>query len=155
MLSDQGALIALSDVPTLTLKVARGTKQTYDIPGMSALVQPYAGAGLHVVIEESQPMPRQGVRSMFTCGFGYGLWIGVLAALHIPYTPVRPAVWKKAFTLGKDKEASRFRAKQLFPGADLRRKRDHGRAEALLLAWYGWHVHNGKRVQIHDGISLQ
>jgi hypothetical protein len=27
---------------------------------------------------------------------------------------------------------------QLFPGADLRRRKDHGRAEALLLAWYGW-----------------
>jgi hypothetical protein len=27
---------------------------------------------------------------------------------------------------------------QLYPGADLRRKKDHGRAEALLLAHYGW-----------------
>jgi crossover junction endodeoxyribonuclease RuvC len=66
-----------------------------------------------------------------------GIWLGVMAALRMPYTPVRPVVWKKAFSLGKDKEASRLRAQQLFPSADLRRKRDHGRAEALLLAWYG------------------
>jgi crossover junction endodeoxyribonuclease RuvC len=57
--------------------------------------------------------------------------------LQIPYTPVRPVVWKKTFSLGKDKEASRLRAMQLFPGADLRQKKNHGRAEALLLALYG------------------
>jgi hypothetical protein len=28
---------------------------------------------------------------------------------------------------------------QLFPAADLRRKKDHGRAEALLLGYYGLH----------------
>ena len=40
--------------------------------------------------------------------------------------------------LGKDKEAARLRAMLLFPDGDLRRKKDHGRAEALLLAWYAW-----------------
>ena len=137
VLAPDGTLEALCDTPTLTLKVARGTRQAYDVPGMVALLTPYAGAGLHVVIEESQAMPGQGTRSMFTIGYGYGLWLGILAALQISYTPVRPVVWKKAVGLGKDKEQARLRAQQLFPGADLRRKRDHGRAEALLLAWYG------------------
>ena len=82
-------------------------------------------------------MPGQGTRSMFTIGYGYGLWIGVLATLQIPYTNVRPGIWKRALTLGKDKEASRLRAMQLYPGADLRLKKHHGRAEALLLAAYG------------------
>jgi len=104
---------------------------------MVALLTPYAGAGLQVLIEASQAMPGQGVRSMWTTGYGYGLWLGILAALQLPYTPVRPVVWKKAVGLGKDKEQARLRAQQLFPAADLRRKRDHGRAEALLLAWYG------------------
>jgi hypothetical protein len=129
-----GALVALADTPTLTLRVARGTRHDYDVPGMVSLVAPYAGAGLHVVVEASQPMPGQGTRSMFTCGYGYGLWLGILAALQVPYTPVRPVVWKKAFSLGKDKEAARLRAQQLFPGADLRLRKHHGRAEALLLA---------------------
>ena len=48
------------------------------------------------------------------------------------------AIWKRALGLGKDKEQARLRAMQLFAGADLRRKKDHGRVEALLLAWYGW-----------------
>jgi crossover junction endodeoxyribonuclease RuvC len=130
-------LEALADTPTLTIRVARGSKATYDVPGMASLLEPYSGLQAHVLIEESQAMPGQGTRSMLTIGFGYGLWIGILATLEIPYTTVRPAQWKKAFSLGKDKEASRLRAQQLYPAADLRRKRDHGRAEALLLAHYG------------------
>ena len=136
LIDQAGTLVALHDTPTLTLCVARGTRHDYDVPGMVALLRPYAGAGLHVVIEQSQPMPGQGTRSMFTCGYGYGLWLGMLGALQIPYTTVRPRVWKRRLGLGKDKEASRLRAQQLFPSADLRHKKDHGRAEALLLAWY-------------------
>jgi hypothetical protein len=82
-------------------------------------------------------MPGQGVRSMFTCGLGLGVWLGILAAVALPHTRIRPHIWKKALGLGQDKEASRLRAMQLFPSAELRRKKDHGRAEALLLALYG------------------
>ena len=109
----------------------------YDAPGLVALLEPYSGLQVHVWIEASQAMPGQGTRSMLTIGFGYGLFLGILATLRLPYTAVRPAVWKRSMGLGKGKEASRLRAQQLYPGADLRRKRDHGRAEALLLAAYG------------------
>jgi crossover junction endodeoxyribonuclease RuvC len=137
ILDHHGALQALYDTPTLTLPASRGTRQDYDLPGLVALLAPYAGAQVHVTLEESQAMPGQGVRSMFTIGVGFGVWLALLAALALPYTRVWPAIWKKALGLSKDKEASRLRAMQLFPGADLRRKKDHGRAEALLLAWYG------------------
>jgi crossover junction endodeoxyribonuclease RuvC len=132
-----GALVAGHDTPTLTLRVARGIRHDYDVPGMCALLQSCVGQHVHVVIEASQAMPGQGTRSTWTTGCGYRLWLGILAALQVPYTTVRPVVWKKTLSLGKDKEAARLRAQQLFPGADLRRKKDHGRAEALLLAWYG------------------
>jgi len=140
VLDHAGAFVGAYDTPVLTLRTSRGTRSEYDVPGMVALLAPYAGAGLHVVIEESQAMPGQGVRSMFTTGYGYGLWLGILAALAIPYTPVRPVVWKKAFGLGKDKEAARLKAQQIFPSADLRLRKHHGRAEALLLAHYGGQV---------------
>jgi hypothetical protein len=55
---------------------------------------------------------------------------------------VEPSAWKKYWHLpGKDKEAARQRALPLFPAAHtlLARKRDHGRAEAALLALYGFH----------------
>jgi crossover junction endodeoxyribonuclease RuvC len=74
---------------------------------------------------------------MFTVGVGFGLWLGIRAALQLPHTRVRPHVWKKALGLSKDKEQARLRAQQLYPAADLRLRKHHGRAEALLLAVYG------------------
>jgi hypothetical protein len=68
----------------------------------------------------------------------FGVWLGILGALGLAHTRIRPSVWKRHLGLTSDKEQARLRAMQLFPGADLRHKRDHGRAEALLLAWYGW-----------------
>src|SRR5207249_11958301 len=91
-----------------------------------------------VILEEAQSMPGQGVRSMFTVGMGFGRWLGILAAVGLPYTRVRPQVWKRTLGLGKDKEQARLRAQQLYPGAGQRRKKDQGRADALLLAHYGW-----------------
>ena len=145
ILDDTGVLMALHDVPTLTLRTSRGVKQEYDLPGLAHLLAPYAVPGVHVFIEESQPMPGQGVRSMFTIGVGFGLWLGVLAALAVPYSRIRPAMWKRAMGVGKDKEQCRLRAQQLFPSADLRLKKHHGRAEALLLAYHGWQMNAGER----------
>src|SRR5712692_5742061 len=112
ILDEQGVLMALHDTPVLTLATTRGTKQEYDLPGLAALLTPYAGPQAHVTLEESQAMPGQGVRSMFTIGVGFGVWLALLAALALPHTRVRPAIWKKALGLGKDKEASRLRAMQ-------------------------------------------
>jgi crossover junction endodeoxyribonuclease RuvC len=61
----------------------------------------------------------------------------MLGMLGLAHTRVCPHVWKHRLGLNSDKEQTRFRAMQLFPGADLRRKKDHSRAEALLLEWYG------------------
>jgi crossover junction endodeoxyribonuclease RuvC len=137
ILDQDGALVALHDTPTLTLSTNRGTRQEYDLPGIVGLLQPYAGPQTHVMLEEAQAMPGQGVRSMFTTGLGFGVWLGILGTLGLAYTRVRPLVWKRSLGLSRDKEQARLRAQQLFPSADLRRKKDHGRAEALLLAWYG------------------
>ena len=138
VLDATGAMLAVYDTPTLTLSTSRGTKQEYDLPGIMALLTPYAGPQARVMLEESQAMPGQGVRSMFQIGLGFGVWLGILDTLGLPHTRVRPHVWKKALGLGKDKEQARLRAIQLFPTADLRLKKHHGRAESLLLAYWGW-----------------
>ena len=72
----------------------------------------------------------------------------MLTTLQLPYTSVRPGIWKRSLALGKDKEASRLRAMQLYPGADLRSKKHHGRAEALLarVLWAPGHWRNAKGV---------
>ena len=98
-------------------------------------------------------MPGQGTRSMFQVGLGMGVWLGLIAALGLAHTRIRPAVWKRRLGLSSDKQRCRLRAMQLFPTADLRHKKDHGRAEALLLGYYG--LQFGTGLQIHSDVSLQ
>jgi crossover junction endodeoxyribonuclease RuvC len=88
---------------------------------------------------------------MFTIGLGMGVWLGLLGAMGLAHTRIRPAVWKRRLGLTSDKEQARLRAMQLFPAADVRRKRDHGRAEALLLALYG--CQHGGVVSPRAGLS--
>ncbi|XP_048235086.1 Holliday junction resolvase MOC1, chloroplastic isoform X2 [Ricinus communis] len=75
-------------------------------------------------------------------GFGYGLWIGILVASGFSVVPVPSLAWKNVFELSGSKfskDDSRKVASTLFPSLSslLKRKKDHGRAEALLIAAYG------------------
>jgi hypothetical protein len=90
------------------------------------------------VIEKAQAMPKQGVSSTFKYGTAYGALCAVTALCEIPTHLVSPRRWKTYFALDSDKERSRALAIRLWPGCGLfERKRDHGRAEAALLARYG------------------
>jgi crossover junction endodeoxyribonuclease RuvC len=97
-----------------------------------------------VVLERQGARPGQGVSSTFVIGFQYGALTGVLAALGLPFEVVDPSVWKRGLDLlGHDKNASRERAIELMPesSALFSRKKDHGRAEAALIAL--WKVKHG------------
>jgi crossover junction endodeoxyribonuclease RuvC len=141
-LDTQGQLLHLHDTPVMTIRIGRKTRQDYDPQAMRTLLLPYASGSCHVFIEHQQAMPAQGVSSMFKLGMGYGLWLGVIATLQLPHTIITPAAWKRsAGLLGRDKDASRQRAQQLFPTADLARKKDHGRGDALCIAYHGIRHH--------------
>lgn len=100
---------------------------------------------LHVYVEKVNAMPGQSPNSMFNFGMGYGLWLGVLAALQIPYTLVTPQRWKREQMagMGKEKSAACVRAAQLFPAISDQLSRPKrgggiiyldGRGDALLIA---------------------
>lgn len=91
------------------------------------------------IIERVGAMPKQGVSSTFAFGKSFGQLLGVVATLQIPSALVTPGTWKKAFKLGSDKEEARALALRQWPArAELfSRKKDHGRAEASLLALWG------------------
>jgi len=91
------------------------------------------------IVECVGAMPGQGVSSTFKFGCGYGIVRGVIAASGIPMRLVSPAKWKRSYGLDADKEKSRAIALRLWPSrTDLfSRKKDHGRAEAALIARYG------------------
>jgi crossover junction endodeoxyribonuclease RuvC len=87
-------------------------------------------------IERAQAYPAQGASSGFSYGRATGAIETVIALQRIPFVLVEAGQWKRKLHLpGKDKEASRQRALQLFPAqhALLARKKDHGRAEAALI----------------------
>lgn len=82
----------------------------------------------------------QGVSSTFLFGESFGAIRCAVAMLHIPVTMISPVKWKSEMGLNDEAEVSRMRALQLFPNFShfFSRKMDHNRAEAALLAWYGY-----------------
>ena len=99
-------------------------------------------------IEQSISRPRDGHSSAFTNGRKYGEYIMALEIIKsqhpsFDYMTVHPATWKADFKLNKDKELSRKLCINIwgedctkyFTGA--RGAFQDGKAEALLLAWYG------------------
>jgi hypothetical protein len=90
------------------------------------------------IVELVASRPGQGVASVFKFGCGFGMVRGVIAASGVPLHLVSPAKWKRHFCLDADKENSRALALRLWPSRSdiFGRKRDHGRAEAALLARY-------------------
>lgn len=128
--------IEFHDMPILEIK----KKSQLDYAGLAHILRRYPARGeVMAAIELVGAMPGQGVSSMFKFGQCYGASLATLAALQIPYQTITPPVWKRAYRLvGEDKDASRSRALELFPACveHLKRKKDHGRADALLLAEY-------------------
>jgi crossover junction endodeoxyribonuclease RuvC len=100
---------------------------------------------VHVVMERQAYFPApNGGKGWFGIGKHYGVLLGILATLAIPYDLVRPTEWCKAMgVVGGDKDGHRLRAMQLYPAsaALFRRKLDHGRADAALIAHHHHH-HN-------------
>lgn len=132
---DGGQLVAVHDLP-VTAK-ATGKGQALNAALLAEMVRELR---IDVALLEAQrAMPGQGVTSVFSLGRTMGVLEGVLAAAGVSYRLIEPATWKRAAGLVKaDKDQSRTAALQLFPGAahHLARKKDHGRAEAMLIAWH-------------------
>lgn len=123
-----------------TMKVGSGSRVN------GAALKAFLGAcydeaeGRMVNLERVGAMPGQGVTSMFTFGHSAGVVEGIVQGLGLPYTLIEPQAWKKrAGLIGKDKDAARTRAIQLYPGLrelDLKAK-GQALADAILIARFG------------------
>lgn len=141
-----GAIVAMGedgfvevfDMPTV--KVHRNGKPRNEVSpaAVHSILRVYKGETCF--IEQVASRPGQSVSAMFQFGRYLGIVEGVVASCEMPVTMVTPRVWQKAVGLrgGDTKEASRARAMELFPGyADqFSRKKDHGRSDAALIAYY-------------------
>lgn len=105
-------------MPTISV----GTKKEIDVPALVLLLD---DARIKMVgIEIQHAMPKQGVSSMFKIGKGYGILIGVLAALKKPYVEIRASEWQKEMFKGlpksDTKDLSKKIAQQIYPHYDFK-----------------------------------
>jgi len=161
----EGGLIEI--FPTPTINIGKGSKRDYDAAAMrkwlanlgypdftnyegghldDRVISFPAKPKLFACIEKQQSMPEQGVASTFKTGYGYGLWLGLLTGLEIPFRVVHPRTWKKGMLRdlpGDDQKGrSILAAQRMFPGVDLKRTPrckgpDHNICEAILIAVFG------------------
>lgn len=141
--------VVITDTPTLATENSAGrARRIYDEGAMARELRSLAGIrhgqapdDVAVCIEQVHSMPKQGVASAFTFGTGYGIWLGIIAALGLPSVRVEPRRWKKDVLADgpKTDQAVAAVAARLYPGTGplLETARGRlllGRADALLIA---------------------
>lgn len=136
---EDGLIIKVIDMPVMARTHGKGQQINASLLSEDLLLVGVKTIS-EVVMEQVGAMPGQGSTSMFNFGEGVGIVKGVLGALQIPVRMVTPQRWKKSAGLtGKDKDAARSLAIQLHPEAaeHLRRRKDVGRADAIMIARFG------------------
>lgn len=121
-----------------------------DIPHADGRVQPRAlkmalqdairgdKDGCEIIIEQVGGMPGQGIASTSKFMRATGCIEAVASLMLYPVHFVTPQCWKKHHSLIKaPKAASLAMARAMWPAAPLKLAKHHGRAEALLMAFYG------------------
>lgn len=150
-----GNRLTIHDVPTFVVKVGKTNKRRVDGKALSAIIRRAAQLDPDFAMTElvngwARPKGKrkaggerdedggQSASAAFAFGQVAGRIEQALDDFDIPWRAVPPAVWKRAIGLRGDKDASRALACQLFPlSAQLfARKKDDGRAEAALIAYY-------------------
>lgn len=129
--------VEVTDMPIVQLAKTGFVKNAVDVNALARLLAPLVGGSARVFMEKVNAFPGQGVASMFSLGMSFWGAAGVIAGVGLPLELVAPSEWKARFKLTKNKDLSRGLAARLYPQIDLSRKKDHGRAEALLIARYG------------------
>lgn len=115
------------------LKSAVAFKMPETERDVSDIFEEYGSRVKMAVLEKVGAMPKQGVKSMFTFGQGYGFLRGMLIAHKIPFDDCPPQRWQKelqCMTKG-DKNITKAKAQQVFPDV---KNITHATADALLIA---------------------
>lgn len=135
---DGTRLLTVFDIPTVEEAHGKGTRARI----APALFQDELIGDVRIsvaFVEHVNSSPQMGVTSAFRFGEAFGAILAVLQCSGVRTELVRPQTWKKALGLNNDGEVSRARAIELWPdqSAFFKRKMDHNRAEAALIAEWG------------------
>ena len=136
---EDGKILDAIEMPTMT----EGKKNKRQVNGAQVYneitnrINVSEKPNVRIIIEQVSAMPGQGVTSMFNFGQSFGILKGICSAMQLPMYFVRPAKWKKYFSLiNSEKDASRTKAIEIFPyfSSQLSRKKDSNKADAILIA---------------------
>ena len=137
-----GRDLFVHDMPTHMVVVSRKDRRAIDERATLDRVQRASLFGAQIlVIEQVSGMPGQSGPAAFTFGYGVGVVTTAALACGMTVERVAPSRWKAALGLkSADKAAARKLAAEMFPAqaALFARVKDDGRAEAVLIAKYGW-----------------
>jgi crossover junction endodeoxyribonuclease RuvC len=134
---DEHRVVFVDDIPIFVIKHGKTTKKELDLGGLRGVMAAHSYD--HVFIEEVGTRPGEGRVSAHTFGKTAGRIEGLVVGLGRPYSMVRPQVWQRTVRCGPSPDEARKRAGQLYPDAvpHLVRKKDDGRADAILIARTG------------------
>ena len=136
---EDGKILDAIEMPTMT----EGKKNKRQVNGAQVYneitnrINVSEKPNVRIIIEQVSAMPGQGVTSMFNFGQSFGILKGICSAMQLPMFFVRPAEWKKYFSLiNSEKDASRTKAIEMFPyfSPQLSKKKDSNKADAILIA---------------------
>jgi crossover junction endodeoxyribonuclease RuvC len=146
VINDTDNSVQLFDTPTTVVKSGKKNNNVYVESEIVKILSFYPTDNTKVGLEKQFPMAgrdgrSQGLSSTFKTGYGFGMWVGMLSALKLPFDLLTSQKWKKAMLdgMGKEKAASCVRAQQLYPDCELftlRGRALDGRGDALLIATY-------------------
>ena len=144
----EGSEIVTCIMPTISF----GKKRVLDNLTLSRIFSGSNPTQSYAILEQQQAMPKQGVTSMFSIGYGFGALKQCLVDFSIPHEVVRAQVWQKEFGISGRKGNTKAQALQicqsLFPDLNLlaseRAKKPHeGIVDAVLIAEYGRRRYKG------------
>ena len=144
---DHQGIRAVFDLPTMPVPGAGPkalVKRKIDGRALCQLLLkhcPASEAKPHVFLEKVNTMggANNAVQTQGSLMRSLGAIESVIECLNYPMEQIAPQTWKKQFGIGSDKAKALETARKLYPEAqgDLKRQKDHNRAEAVLLAHWG------------------
>lgn len=139
VLDSEGKLVGVFDMPTRD-KQGGLVKREVSVKKLAELLKGYLGEGDILLVERVAARPEQGVSGMFSLGDSFGAVRGVCGGLGGVVVDVLPQMWRRGcgITSGSGKGGSVAKARAIFGSGVIRAGKDHGKADALLIAWYGW-----------------
>lgn len=135
---------AVVDLPTVAIPGTGMVKRRLCGRGLAEILRRFVPPGevAFVVLEDVHTMPglRNSPQTQGSLMQSKGIVQGVLDTMStLEVRLVNAQTWKRLYGVGADKDLALETARKLYPNAEhlLARKKDHNRAEALLLAHFG------------------